>query len=143
MTGWMKLLKDVGMLNEASPESVRWSMRMDTLEAPRLSTAHHPFNESLTLQLSARVGVVGGWRGGFFFSSCIWCEKWTVHVHLDNGHWTFHASFIWARRGGFIFLSANGKAQGALLLFLLSLGGGKDFFFHFSLFPNVFSRCSL
>ncbi len=26
--------------------------------------------------------------------------------------------------GGFIFLSANGKAQGALLLFLLSLGGG-------------------
>jgi len=35
----------------------------------------------------------------FFFSSCIWC-----------GEWTFHASFIWARGGRFIFLSANGKA---------------------------------
>jgi len=30
------------------------------------------------------------------------------------------------RGGGFIFLSTNGKAQGALLLFLLSLGGGGD-----------------
>jgi len=80
-------------------------------------------------------GVVGGWRGGFFFSSCIWCGEWTVHVHLDNGQWTFHASFIWARGGGFIFLSANGKAQGALLLFLLSLGGGKDFFSIFPCFP--------
>jgi hypothetical protein len=67
MTGWMKLLKDVGMLNEASPESVRPSMRMDTLEAPRLPTAHHPSTESLTLQLSARVWAVGGWKGGFFF----------------------------------------------------------------------------
>jgi len=36
------------------------------------------------------------------------------------------------RGGGFIFLSANGKAQGALLLFLLSLGGEKD----------IFSMCS-
>jgi hypothetical protein len=47
---------------------------------------------------------------------------------LDSGQWTFHASFIWAQGGGFIFLLTNGKAQGALLLFLLSLGGGKDFF---------------
>ncbi len=40
--------------------------------------------------------------------------------------------------GGFIFLSANGKAQDALLLFLLSwgVGGGqKDFFPIFPCFP--------
>jgi len=64
------------------------------------------------------VGVVGGWRGGFFFQ---------VVFGVESGQWTFHASFIWAPGGGgggFIFLSANGKAQGALLLFLLSLGGG-------------------
>jgi hypothetical protein len=60
-------------INEASPESVRSSMRMDTLEAPRLPAAHHPSTESLTLQLSARVGVVGGWRGGFFFQAVFGC----------------------------------------------------------------------
>ncbi len=69
------------MLNE----SVWLSMRMDTLEAPRLPATHHPSTESLTLQLSAWLGVVGGWRGGFFFSSYIWCGEWTVHVHLDSG----------------------------------------------------------
>jgi hypothetical protein len=114
MMGWMKLLKDVGMLNEASPESIRSSMWMDTLEAPTLLAAHHPSIESLTLQLSTRVGVVGGWRGGFFFSSCIWCGGWTVHVHLDSG-----------------------------LSMQVLFGHGGGFFFHFSLFPNVFSRCSL
>jgi len=55
--------------------------------------------------------------------------------------------------GGFVFLSANGKAQGTLLLFLLSLGDVKDFFFNFhwismcsqyvpqvlNVFPNMFS----
>jgi len=40
-----------------------------------------------------------------FFSSYIWCGEWT------------------GKR--FIFLSANGKAQSALLLFLLSLGVGE------------------
>jgi hypothetical protein len=50
--------------------------------------------------------------GEVLFSSCIWC-----------GEWTFHASFIGGGGGegaGFIFLSANRKGQGALLLFLLS-----------------------
>jgi len=47
-----------------------------------------------------------------------------VH-HLDTGYWTFHISFIGGGqvgggRGEFIFLSANRRAQGALLLFLLS-----------------------
>jgi len=67
------------------------------------------------VQLSARVGVVGDRRGGFFFQAIFGAE---------SGQWTFYTSFIWARGGGFIFLSANKKAQGALLLFLLSLGGG-------------------
>ncbi len=64
---------------------------------------------------------VGRLEGRFFFSSCIWCGKWIVQCPL--GHWTFHASFIGGgggEGGGFIFLSANRKAQGALLLFLLS-----------------------
>jgi len=63
------------------------------------------------------------------------------------GQWTFHESFGGRGDGGgergFVFLSANGKAQGALLLFLLSLRGWEGFFFHFSLFPNVFLGCSL
>ncbi len=67
-------------INEASSESVRSSMRMDTLEAPRLPAAHHPSTESLTLQLSARVGVVGGWRGGFFFQAIF---------GVESGHLTF------------------------------------------------------
>ncbi len=85
----MKLLKDIEMLNEASPESVRSSMRMDTLEAPRLPTAHHPSTKSLTLQLYARVGVVGGWRGGFFFQTIFGVESgqsmstWTVDSGLS------------------------------------------------------------
>jgi hypothetical protein len=87
MTGWMKLLKDVGMLNEASPESVQLSMRMDTLEASRLLAAHHPFTESLTLQLFA---WVGWWEVGgevFFFQAVFGVESgqsmstWT----MDNG----------------------------------------------------------
>ncbi len=83
----MKLLKYVETLNEASLESVRSFMRMDTLEAPRLPAAHHPSTKSLTLQLSARLGVVGGWRGGFFFQAVFGVENgqsmstWTV----DNG----------------------------------------------------------
>jgi hypothetical protein len=38
-------------------------------------------------------------------------------------------------RGGFIFLSANRRAQGALLLFLSNYRGtGKNFFFNFPCF---------
>ncbi len=46
--------------------------------------------------------------------------------------------FYLGREGGFIFLSTNGKAQGALLLFLLSLGGKKDFFSIFPYFPMCY-----
>jgi hypothetical protein len=81
MTKWMKLLKDVGMLNEASPESIRSSMRMDTVEALRLSATHHPSTESLTLQLSARVGVVGG----FFLKLYL---VWRVDNPCPLGQWT-------------------------------------------------------
>ncbi len=46
------ILKDIEMLDEASLESARHpSVR---------HLSHHPSTESLTLQLSARVGVVGG-----------------------------------------------------------------------------------
>jgi hypothetical protein len=44
---------------------------------------------------------------------------------------------LFGEGGGFVFLSANGKAQGALLL---SLEGGKGFFFFFIL-PR-FPMCS-
>ncbi len=37
--------------------------------------SHHPSTESLTLQLSARVGVVGGWRGGFLFQAVFGVES--------------------------------------------------------------------
>jgi len=40
----------------------------------------------------------------------MWCGEWTI----QSGHWTFHASFIgdgWGGRRGFIFLSANRRAQ--------------------------------
>jgi len=47
----------------------------------------------------------------------------------------FLCKFYLGTGGGFIFLSANGKAQGALFLFLLSLGGEKDFFSIFPCFP--------
>ncbi len=42
---------------------------------PSFSPSHHPSTESLTLQLSARVGVVGGWRGGFFFQAVFGVES--------------------------------------------------------------------
>jgi hypothetical protein len=62
-------------------------------------------------------------EGRFFFQVVFGVESGLSNVHLDTRHWTFHASFIAGARGGgagFIFLSANRKAQGALLLFLLS-----------------------
>jgi len=59
--------------------------------------------------------MVGGWRGGFFFKMY---SVWRVESGLSM-------QVLFGRGGGgFIFLSANGKAQGALLLFLLSLRGG-------------------
>jgi hypothetical protein len=44
--------------------------------------------------------------------------------------------------GGFIFFSANGKAQ-CFAFIPFKFGGREGFFFHFSLFRNVFSQCSL
>jgi hypothetical protein len=101
-------------------------MRMDTLEAPRLPTAHHPSTESLTLELSARWGwwEVGG-EVFFFKLYLVWRVDSPCKFYLGGG-------------GRFIFLSANGKAQDALLLFLLSLGGEKDFFSIFPCFPMCF-----
>jgi hypothetical protein len=47
----------------------------------------------------------------------------------------FSCKFYLGARRGFIFLSVNEKAQGALLLFLLSLGDEKDFISIFPYFP--------
>jgi len=79
----------------------------------------------------------GWWEVGrevFFFKLYL---VWRVDSPCPLGHWTvdFPCKFYLGRGEGFIFLSANGKAQGALLLFLLSLGGGKDFFSIFPYFP--------
>jgi hypothetical protein len=79
--------------------------------------------------LSLGVGVVRGWRGGFFFQVVFGVES-----GLSMSTWIVDSGLsIQVLLGGarFIFLSANGKAQGALLLFLLSLGGEKDFFSFF------------
>ncbi len=67
---------------------------------------------------------MGGWRGGFIFQ---------VVFGVESG---LSMQVLFGRVGGrFTFLSANGKAQGALLLFLLSLGDVKDFFSIFPCFP--------
>ncbi len=61
----------------------------------------------------------------------MWCGEWTI----QSGHLTFHASFIgggrWGGKRGFIFLSANKRAQ---------VRGGQERFFFFS-FP-CFLMCS-
>ncbi len=87
----------------------------------------------------------GGGGGGEMLGGSVFFFKlhlvWRVDCPCPLGQWTFHASFSgrgWG--GGFIFLSANGKAQGALLLFLLSLGGGGERVF-FPFFPV--SQCVL
>jgi len=64
---------------------------------------------------------VGRLEGRFFFQDVFGVKSGLANVHSDIGHSTFHASFIGGsegERGGFIFLSANRKGQGALLLFL-------------------------
>jgi ferredoxin len=73
----------------------------------------------LLLSFGFRVGRL---EGRFFFPSCIWCGECTVQCPLDIGL-SMQVLFrvVGAGgRGGFIFLSANRRAQGALLLFLLS-----------------------
>jgi hypothetical protein len=64
------------------------------------------------LSFGCRVGRLEVGGEVFFFKLYL---VWRVE---DIGHWTFYANFIGG--GRFIFLSANRKAQGALLLFLLS-----------------------
>jgi hypothetical protein len=88
------------MLNEASPpEAVRFVIHPSGPSSIRpvchpsvrhpSGPSHHPSTESLTLQLSTRVGVVGGWRGGFFFQVVFGVESgqsmstWTVDSRLS------------------------------------------------------------
>jgi hypothetical protein len=103
---------------------------MDTLEAPKLPDAHHPSTESLTLELFAWVGPVGGWRGGFFFQAVFGVESGQAMQVLFGP-------------GGRIYFPFNQWEGPRCLAFIpFKFGGQEGFFFHFSLFPNVLSRCS-
>jgi hypothetical protein len=76
---------------------------------------------------------VTGWRGGFFFQMYV---VWRV----DYLEWTldFPCKFYWGRPGAggedlFSFQPIGGPKLG---------GDREDYFFQFSLFPNVFPQCS-
>ncbi len=90
---------------------------------------------------SPNLGVRGRLEGRFFLQELFGVDSAlsSVQVHLDTG---LSMQLLFGGRGGIVFLLTNGKAEGALLLFLLSLEGGKDFYFHFALFPNVFPLSS-
>jgi hypothetical protein len=76
---------------------------------------------------SPNLGVGERLEGGFFFSSCVFgVDSGLSSVHLDTG---LSMQVLFEGGKGFVFLLTNGKAQSALLLFLLSLEGGKEFFF--------------
>jgi len=75
----------------------------------------------------------GRLEGRFFFKLCL---VWRVDCPVFTWTVDFPCKFYWGGGGeGFVCLSANGKAQSALLLFLLSLGGRKGCFFIFPCFP--------
>jgi len=78
---WPNRLRARGCLTEASLEAVRSVTHPSVIRPSSV--------RSLTLQLSARVGVVGGWRGGFFFQVVFGVESgqsmstWTVDSGLS------------------------------------------------------------
>ncbi len=87
---------------------------------------------------SPNLGVGERLEGGFFFSSCVFgVDSGLSSVHLDTG---LSMQVLFEGGKGFVFLLTNGKAQGALLLFLLGLEGAKDFFILFFIFPYL-PRC--
>ncbi len=75
-------------------------------------------------------------EGRFFFQAVFGVKSGWSNVHFDTGLFIIFMQVLFGAGGRrrICFLSANGKAQGALFLFL---GGWEGFFFHFSLFPNV------
>ncbi len=88
---------------------------------------------------------LGGTLEGRFLFRAVF--EWTVQCLI--GQWTFHVSFTGeggegpgvGRRICFPFSQWEGPRCLAFTPF--KFGAGKDFFVHFSLFPNVFPRCSL
>jgi len=64
-----------------------------------------------------------GVGGRFSFQAVFGVDRGLSSVHLDTG---LSIQVLFGGGGGFVLLSANGNAQGALLL---SLEGGKDFYF--------------
>jgi hypothetical protein len=113
--------KDVGMLNEASPEFVRSSIRSSSVRSITPSL----YWESDTAAFCPSGGG-GRLEGRFFFSSYIWCGKWTVD---------FPCKFYLGVGGRIYFPFNQWEGPRCLALFLLSLGGGKDFFSIFPCFP--------
>ncbi len=121
--------KDVEMLNEASPESVWSSIRPSSIRSVTPSF----YWESDTAAFCSGGGG-GRLEGRFFFSSCIWCGQWTVD---------FPCKFYLGARGRIYFLFSQWEGPRCLAFIPFKFGGREGFIFHFSLFPNVFSRCSL
>ncbi len=80
---------------------------------------------------SPNLGGGGRLEGRFFCQAVFGVDSGLSSVHLDTG---LSMQVLFEGGGGFVFLSANGKGQGALFLFLLSLEGGKDFFFFILLY---------
>jgi len=121
--------KDVRMLNEASLEFIRSSIPPSSVRSVTPSL----YWESDTIAFCPRGGG-GRLEGRFFFSSCIWCGQWTVD---------FPCKFYLGTGGRIYFPFSQWEGPMCLAFIPFKLGGRKGFFFHFSLFPNVFSRCSL
>jgi hypothetical protein len=98
--------------------------------------------ESLTLQFSAQLGVVGGWRGGFFLKLYL---VWRVDSPCPLGQWTvdFPCKFYLGAGGRIYFPFRQWEGPRCLAFIPFKFGGQEGFFFHFSLFPNVFSQFSL
>ncbi len=79
-----------------------------------------------------------GWGKEDFWT---WCGEWIVHVHLDSG--LSVQVYLGAGGGGIYFHFSQWEGSRCLAHIPFKFGGREGFFFHFSLFPNVFSRCSL
>jgi len=93
--------------------------------------------QKVLIKLSSAAFCPGGGggrlEGRFFFSSCIWCGEWTMdfpckfYLGAGGGWWRIYFPFSqWEgpRCLAFIPFKFGGWVTWALLLFLLSLGGG-------------------
>jgi hypothetical protein len=127
---WPNRLRARGCLNEASPEAVRSVTHPSVIRPSSV--------RSLTLQLSARVGVVGGWRGGFFFQVVFGVES---GQSMSTWKWTvaFPCKFYLGAGGRIYFPFSQWEGPRCLAFIPFKFGGREGFFFPF--FPV--SQCVL